>query len=155
MAGVRTATEEDTDGLLRLAAEVEQWFGPMVEVPGFRRALGRHLVRGTALVRPGAQQLLGGVLFGPGRPAHLDWLVVTEQARRRGVGRALLAECVRRFVRPPGRIEVVTFGAAHPGAEASGARAFYERLGFSPAEPAPPGPEGGPRQLYRCDVRRP
>lgn len=33
---------------------------------------------------------------------------------------------VRRFVRAPGVIEVVTFGPDHPGAES---RAFYERLG--------------------------
>ena len=46
-------------------------------------------------------------------------------------------------------MEVVTFGADHPGATASGARAFYERLGFNPAEAAPAGPEGGSRQVYR------
>ena len=31
----------------------------------------------------------------------------------------------------------------------SGARVFYERLGFTPAEAAEPGPEGGSRQVYR------
>jgi hypothetical protein len=35
---------------------------------------------------------------------------------------------------------------------ASGARVFYERLGFTPAEAAAPGPEGGSRQVYRKTV---
>lgn len=47
---------------------------------------------------------------------------------------------------------MVTFGPDHPGAVASGARAFCERLGFAPAEAAAPGPEGGSRQVYRLDL---
>ncbi|MEU4429573.1 hypothetical protein ACH474_18845 [Nocardia rhamnosiphila] len=38
----------------------------------------------------------------------------------------------------PGNIEVLTFGIDHPGATASGARVFYEQLGFVPAETAAP-----------------
>jgi hypothetical protein len=60
-----------------------------------------------------------------------------------------MAEAVGRFVHGPGTLEVVTFGADHPGAEASGARVFYERLGFAPGEGADPGPEGGSRQVFR------
>ena len=56
---------------------------------------------------------------------------------------------MRRFVSGPGTVEVVTFGGGHPGAAASGARVFYERLGFTPAEAVAPGPEGGSRQVYR------
>ena len=65
---------------------------------------------------------------------------------------ALMTEAMRRFMPGPGIVEVVTFGADHPGAAASGARIFYERLGFSPAEAAAPGPEGGSRQVYRKTV---
>jgi hypothetical protein len=63
-----------------------------------------------------------------------------------------MAEAMRRFVSGPGTVEVVTFGAGHPDAAASGARVFYERLGFTPAEAAAPGPEGGSRQVYRKTV---
>jgi len=77
------------------------------------------------------------------------WLVVSEHARGRGIGRALVTEAMRRFVTGPGIVEVVTFGPDHPGADASGARVFYERLGFTPAKAAPPGPEGSSRQVYR------
>lgn len=98
----------------------------------------------------GQAGLLGGLLFSAKPPAyHVRWLVVAERARRQGAGRALMAEAMRRFVSGPGVVEVVTFGAGHPGAAASGARVFYERLGFFPAEAAAPGPEGGSRQVYR------
>ncbi|MEU8782929.1 GNAT family N-acetyltransferase [Streptomyces sp. NPDC048637] len=151
---VRPAQEQDLAGFLQLAAEVEHWFGPMVEDPGFRRAVERHIRRSTALVAASAgPELLGGMLFGTkGMAHHVHWLVVAERARGRGVGRALFADAMHRFVRGPGTLEVVTFGADHPGAVDSGARAFYEALGFTPAEAADPGPEGGSRQIYRRAV---
>ncbi|QDY81098.1 GNAT family N-acetyltransferase [Streptomyces qinzhouensis] len=151
---VRLAEEGDFPGFLDLAAQVEHWFGPMVEEPGFHDAVNEHIRRSTALVAvstgPG---LLGGLLFGAKAPVfHVDWLVVSEEGRGQGVGRALMDEASRRFVRGPGTIEVVTFGADHPGALSSGARVFYESLGFTPAEAAEPGPEGGSRQIYRRPV---
>ncbi|MEO3750134.1 GNAT family N-acetyltransferase [Streptomyces sp. B6B3] len=148
---VRLAEERDFSGFLGLAAQVEHWFGPMVDDPGFHNAVNKQIRRSTALVAVSSEPgLLGGLLFGPKAPTyHIRWLVVSEEARGRGVGRALLADATRRFVQGQGTIEVVTFGADHPGAIASGARAFYERLGFTPAEPTDPGPEGGSRQIYR------
>ena len=77
------------------------------------------------------------------------WLVVSEHARGQGIGRVLMAAAMRRFIQASVTIEVVTFGADHPGAAGRGARIFYERLGFTPAEAADPGPEGGSRQIYR------
>jgi GNAT superfamily N-acetyltransferase len=164
---IRQVCERDVEECLRLAAEVEEWFGPMVAAPGFHRAPRTHVARGTALPAEGGDAEgggvavpLGGLLFDPagGGPAgdgpapahHLDRLVVAAAARGAGVGRALLAEATARFVagRPP-FLEVVTFGADRPGADDSGARVSYERLGFTPREPAAPGPEGGSRQVYR------
>jgi len=152
---IRPAAEDDAPGFIRLAAEVEHWFGPMVADPGFHAAVGRNIRRGTALVAVAAPEAdpVGGLLFSVKPPAyHVRWLVVSERVRGQGVGRALLAAAMRRFVRGPGIVEVVTFGADHPGATASGARVFYERLGFVAAEAAPPGPEGGSRQVYRKTV---
>jgi ribosomal protein S18 acetylase RimI-like enzyme len=151
---VRVAEEQDIPGFLRLAAQVEHWFGPMVEDPGFRNAVDKHVHRSSALVAVSSEpDLLGGLLFSAKPPVyHVRWLVVSERARSEGIGRALMSDAMRRFVRGPGTIEVITFGADHPGASASGARAFYERLGFTPAEAVEPGPEGGSRQLYRLVV---
>ncbi|WP_329560642.1 GNAT family N-acetyltransferase [Kitasatospora sp. NBC_01266] len=151
---VRPAQEHDFPGFLALAAQVEQWFGPMVEDAGFHDAVAKHIHRSTALVAVSSGSgLLGGLLFGVKAPVHhVNWLVVSAESRGSGVGRALMADASRRFVRGPGSIEVVTFGADHPGAAASGARVFYESLGFTPAEAAEPGPEGGSRQVYRRAV---
>ncbi|MET4924107.1 GNAT family N-acetyltransferase [Streptomyces sp. PSRA5] len=160
---VRLARGRDLSGFLGLAAQVEHWFGPMVDDPGFSGAVVEHTRGAKALVavdqpaaaRPEAAQppLLGGLLFGSDAPVfHVHWLVVSERARGRGVGAALMADAMKRFVTGPGTVEVVTFGADHPGATVSGARAFYERLGFLPAEATDPGPEGGSRQVYRLTV---
>ncbi|MBD0691239.1 GNAT family N-acetyltransferase [Streptomyces sp. CBMA123] len=148
---VRLARPEDLPGFLALAAEVEHWFGPMVAEPGFHRAVEKSAARGLATVAEDGRGLLGGLLFGtdPEGPHHLHWLVVAERARGTGTGRALVEDALRRHVRAPAAVEVVTFGPDHPGAVTSGARVFYERLGFTPAEPAAPGPEGGSRQVYR------
>ncbi len=151
---LRVAREEDTLGFNELAAEVEHWFGPMVGEPGFNSVLARKIRQGTALAAASDEgALLGGLLFTAKPPAyHVRWLVVSSSVRGSGIGRALMADAMRRFVTHPGTIEVVTFGVDHPGATASGARTFYERLGFVPGEAAPPGPEGGSRQVYRKSV---
>ncbi|MGV9936928.1 GNAT family N-acetyltransferase [Streptomyces olivaceoviridis] len=151
---VRLAREQDFPGFLDLAAQVEHWFGPMVEDPGFHSAVDKHIRQFAALVALSSESnLLGGLLFGAEPPVyHVHWLVVSEKARGKGVGAALMADATRRFVLGPGTIEVVTFGPDHPGAAASGARAFYEGLGFTPAEATDPGPEGGSRQIYRRSV---
>ena len=151
---IRLATEQDAPGFIDLAGQVEHWFGPMARDPGFHAALGRHIRRATALAAATSKAgLLGGLLFSARPPVyHVRWLVVAEHARGQGIGRALVTEAMRRFITGPGIVEVVTFGADHPGAAASGARVFYERLGFTPAETAPPGPEGGSRQVYRKAV---
>ncbi|WP_109031637.1 GNAT family N-acetyltransferase [Streptomyces rubrogriseus] len=170
---VRLAEERDFPGFLGLAGQVEHWFGPMVEDAGFHDAVREHIRGGAALVAvasaagpdpdtdvsPGAgTELLGGLLFGTDADSdapvhHVHWLVVSRQARAGGVGRALMRDALRRWVREPADVEVVTFGADHPGATESGARAFYERLGFTPAEVVAPGPEGGSRQLFRRAAR--
>lgn len=151
---VSLARKQDFVAFLDLAAQVEHWFGPMVDDLGFQGAVNKHIRRSTALIaRSAGSDVLGGLLLGVQAPVyHVHWLVVSERERGHGTGRALVTEAIRRFVRGPGSIEVVTFGADHPGAVASGARVFYERLGFVPAEAAAPGPEGGSRQIYRLAV---
>ena len=145
----------DIAAWLVLAAEVEPLFGPMVEDPGFVQALQRNIARGTALcVRkgggaPGAA-LLGGLLYSPKPPrCTIGWLAVTGTQRQRGIGRALV-ERVFELVQPPVEYEVTTFGADR--AEGAPARQFYAQMGFHPAEPAPDGPEGGSRQIFRRTI---
>ncbi|MEV6265018.1 GNAT family N-acetyltransferase [Streptomyces sp. NPDC051784] len=148
---IRLAERTDRSGLLALASEVEHWFGPMVKEPGFHRAVDEHIRDRRALVAVSAGgEVAGGLLLGvEGAVLHIHWLVVSERIRGTGAGRALMGEAMSGFGSGADPVEVVTFGADHPGAVASGARVFYERLGFTPAEAAEPGPEGGSRQVFR------
>ena len=149
--GVVAATSADVAGWLELAGEVEQLFGPMVDDPEFHRALARNISRTTALcVRvdrgpPGAP-LTGALMFSPHHPHYvIRWLAVRASSRGEGFGTTLVREALRRFATYPCTVEVDTFGEGHAG---EGARHFYEHLGFVADRVLPPGPEGGPRQLF-------
>jgi GNAT superfamily N-acetyltransferase len=152
MANVVVAQPEDVPAWLVLAKEVEPLFGPLVDGPSFRSALDRNVARGTAFcVRegdgPGGFPLTGGLLFSPKPPVYtIGWLAVAEQHRQQGIGRRLVQHIVG-LVEAPSEIVVTTFGGDNPAGEP--ARRFYERMGFSAAEPAPNGPEGGSRQIFR------
>jgi GNAT superfamily N-acetyltransferase len=146
------AERDDIPAWLVLAAEVEPLFGPMVEDPVFMRALRRNIARGTALcVRetdgPPGSRLLGGLLYSPKPPLYtIGWLAVTAAHRRRGIGRMLI-EHVFQLAQLPAKFVVTTFGAGR--AEGEPARRFYAQVGFHPSEPAPDGPDGGSRQVFR------
>jgi len=84
----------------------------MVEDAGFHGAVRRHIRRSAALVAvsPGPD-LLGGLLFGAEAPAyHVHWLVVSEQARGKGVGRALMEDAM------PVRVRKAVPGKSSAGA---------------------------------------
>jgi len=150
------ASPADIHSFTALAAEVELWFGPMTNDPEFIRYVGRNIQRGTALIAhaPGGANVLGGLMTGGQAPTYrLNWLVVASATRGQGVGQALVNHAMDRFQRPC-RVEVVTFGPDHPAAILSGARAFYERLGFHPGQDAPLGPEGGTRQQYHLQLAK-
>jgi GNAT superfamily N-acetyltransferase len=151
---VVVACEQDILAWLDLTAEVEPLFGPMIDDPGFHRALRKSVARGTAFcVReaggmPGVP-LKGGLLFSPRPPQYtIGWLAVAREWRRCGVGRLLVKHALNLVARPA-EVSVTTFGPGVEGGEA--ARAFYARLGFVPDEDAPPGigSDGRPRQVYR------
>lgn len=151
---VTPATRAHFGAFLALAAEVEDWFGPMVDEPAFHSAVQGNIARGSALVAVGPQPgaaVVGGLLFSTGRAPdyEIGWLVVAAARRSQGIGEALVAGAVRRWATPPAELTVVTFGPDHPGARS---RRFYERLGFEPAEAVDPGPEGGSRQRFRLHL---
>ncbi len=148
---VRAAERADFAPWLKLAAEVEPLFGPMARDPVFQRALSRNIARGTAFcVResdaPGSR-LLAGLLLSPRPPVYrVGWLVVTESERRSGLGRVLLNRALAQ-IKAPAEILVITFGPDVRGGES--ARAFYQKMGFVPAEAAEPAPNGASRQVFR------
>jgi GNAT superfamily N-acetyltransferase len=149
---VEIATRADIPGWLALASQVEFLFGPMVDQPDFHRALRKNIDRKSAYCvreqdRSAGAPLMGG-LFLSFRPPEYDirWLSVAEQWRRRGIGTVLL-EHVFGLIKPPAALFVTTFGEDNP--EGQPARQFYKKMGFEPFAEAPPGPEGGSREILR------
>jgi GNAT superfamily N-acetyltransferase len=139
-----TASDRDLSSWLELVEEVEPLFGPM---PDFAAHAKRAAARGSALVvRDRDDRILGAALLSH-RPATrtIHWLAVRADARRRGVGRVLIAAIKARWP-PPGDIDVVTFGPDVIAGQA--ARALYESAGLRPAEMLPAGPDGGSRQRF-------
>ena len=144
VSAVSEGTEDDVASWLEIAREVEPLFGPM---PDFESTLRRNISRGTALcVRDPSGQVLGGMMLRAAPYRQIAWLAVRSSARRRGVGRALVAEALHRYP-PPCEVLVDTFG--EDIIEGYPARRLYESFGFLPGEDLPDGAEGGSRQRFR------
>jgi ribosomal protein S18 acetylase RimI-like enzyme len=146
---VSRSTVADLPGWRQLAFEVEEAFGaPMAESKEWLALLRRHIEGGTAwCVRLASDgPMVGGMWLSQGADAlSIKWLAVSNEYRRRGVGRALVAVALAEAAGRP--VHVVTFGDGHPMAEqAHAARELYRRLGFKPSSETPPdGPDGTPR----------
>jgi GNAT superfamily N-acetyltransferase len=134
---VFTAQTEDYQPWLTLAAGVEDLFGPMVNVPEFQQTLQKNIGRGTAFCAreddgPAGSALAGGLFFSPKPPVYkISWLVVAQKYQRQGIGQELV-DAFMQQVQPPAELVVTTFSEGMPGGE--GARRFYQKLGFKPAE---------------------
>lgn len=147
------ATMDDITEWLKLAAEVEYLFGPMVGDPNFVKGLEKTIGRSSAYcVRlndgtPGSP-LLGGLLWSSNPPVYkIGWLSVSSEARKQGVATELL-NYVFGLVETPAEVVVTTFG--DEVVDGRPARILYKRFGFVPLEePLPNGPEGGSRQKFK------
>ena len=140
---VRSATEEDVEPWLALAKSVEPLFGPMPDIAG---PIQRSISRGTALVAEDRDGRLAGaaLLSRDDQPHVIHWLAVRPDARRQGIGSALMKAIITRWNGAP--VEVVTFGADVAGGEA--ARALYEAHGFEFLDHEKGPPEGGSRERW-------
>ena len=149
---VQIATRADISNWLELASQVEFLFGPMVDQPDFQRALRKNIDRESAYCvreqdRSAGAPLMGGLFLSCRPPKyHIRWLSVDQQWRRRGIGTVLL-EQVFDLIKPPAELFVTTFG--EDNLEGQPARHFYKKMGFEPFAAAPPGPEGGSREVLR------
>ncbi len=152
---VEKASIDDIPSWLSLAAEVEPLFGPMVDDPGFHKALWGAIECGGAFcVReadgPPGTALMGAIMFsGSGSSYKIGWLAVAKRSRRNGVGRRLM-ELVLALAVPPATITVNTFREEEQ--EGQPARRFYESFGFRPGELRES--HGLPRQVFTKTVDR-
>jgi len=154
---VVSATIDDLNGWLELAAEVEYLFGPMVSDPKFIQAIEKNINQSSAFcVRendgaPGSI-LLGGILFSSvDLPSFkIGWLAVSSRARNKGIATELLKHVLKDVI-VPAEISVTTFGDDIPDGQP--ARRLYQKFGFVPQkEPIPNGPEGGSRQKFKLVI---
>jgi len=150
MIPVQAASLEDTASWLKLAAEVEPLFGPMVNEPSFQEALRQAIMGGQALCirdpdgMPGSL-LCGGVVFVP-EANEIAWLAVAAKHQGRGFGRALLAQALDRLdvTRP---VFVTTFAeTVHAGLPARG---LYRRFGFRDLQSGGLNPAGIPTRVMK------
>jgi SAM-dependent methyltransferase len=140
---VSEAELSDVESWIEIVREVEPLFGPM---PDFHDTLARNIARGTALCVRDDTVVLGGMLLRALPDAQIAWLAVRADARGGGVGRALVAEALRRYT-DASEVAVDTFGEDNPQGRA--ARRLYEAFGFVASEHLERGPEGGTRQRFR------
>jgi ribosomal protein S18 acetylase RimI-like enzyme len=141
---VAAAERNNVASWLEIVSEVEPLLGPM---PDFEATLTKNIARGTATcVRDAGSEVLGGALLRAPSNAQIAWLAVRSSGRRRGVGRALVADALLRYVLA---VEVVVDTFGEDNIEGRPARRLYESFGFAAAEHLERGPEGGTRQRYR------
>jgi GNAT superfamily N-acetyltransferase len=140
---VRRAGEDDLSSWLELAKQVEPLFGPM---PDIAIHIARGISRGTGIVAVDSGGRVDGaaLLSRDGYPHQIHWLAVRADARRKGVGSALMTAILARWDDAP--IHVVTFGTDI--AEGAAARALYTAHGFRFYEHTDNGPEGGSRERW-------
>lgn len=149
---VQTVISEDIPAWLKLAAEVEFLFGPMVDERGFHAALTKNISRGSAFcvrVDDGSvgSELMGGLLFSCRPPIYrIGWLAVAKTWRRKGVATVLIDHVLPQIV-PPANLMVTAFGTDNDAG--APARYFYEQMDFDFLEDTDPGPEGGSRVILR------
>lgn len=127
---ISLAQSNDVAPWLRLAEEVMPLFGPM---PGFDDILVRKIAQRQAYcARANAEDgcFLGGVIIGgSGTEYAIRWLAVSSNFQRQGIGKALV-EALLSTIPPKSTIQVDTFVAGSPGADAP--RRLYEGCGFVP-----------------------
>lgn len=121
---------ESWDGIVRVA---RRYFPGLETEEGLRRhreVMLAYIASGEALGAFDGERAAGILLFSK-KGRSLDFLIVEEKYRRRGVAEALLREAWKVWS-PGAEITVMTHVEDVPEGEA--ARAFYQREGFRPCE---------------------
>lgn len=141
----QVAAQDDFEGWLELARQVEFLFGPMVGEESFRQGLRHAIDNGHALcIRqddsgPGSP-LCGGIVISH-EENRIEWLAVTEEHRGRGFGRGLLQSAVD-ALDTSREMSVQTFAPGIP--EGVAARRLYLSFGFRDHAATGPTPAGIP-----------
>lgn len=136
---------QDIDGWLRLAAEVEPLFGPMVDVPEFRDGLIQAMQENRALGVNADGRLAGGAIIDIAANEIL-WLVVSAAARGQGIGRFLIGEAIRLLDADRPMLVQTYDSSVEAGAAA---RILYLEFGFRDIKNAGLNPAGLPTVIMQ------
>ncbi len=135
----------DLPGWLLLAGEAEPLFGKMLDSPDFFNSLRQALMDGAAFcVRDEGNRnncgLCGGIIFSK-ETNSIEWFVVAEKDRGRGIGKKLLSEAMKHLDHSL-PITVTTFDSSIM--EGTSARQLYKAFGFIDSASAGCNPAGIP-----------
>ena len=123
------ATAQDIPAWMALVSATRECF-PGLEDTEYKKQLAERIERGEAWLFRNGAEIAAALLFSKER-RELDFLAVLPEYRRRGLAQKLVETAAAQL--PVGAaLSVVTFREGDPmGAEA---HAFYEAIGFAPAE---------------------
>ena len=122
---IRRATKSDVENWVACAVSMEAYY-PGLDPVSHARTVEKCADFGEALVAEWDGAFAGGLLFSHKR-RELSFLMVAPDARRRGLGRALVNRMIEEFPRGE-TVTVTTYRAGDPlGAAAA---PFYASLGF-------------------------
>lgn len=151
---LRDATPDDRDRLFELFAAIVDTGEGFPESPPLDQGRFRAswVEPPVVVVAVESGELLGAYYLKPnfpGRAAHIAnaGYVVTSSARRRGIGRALVEDSIRRA--PVAGFDAVIFNLVF---ESNPARALYEELGWREIGRIPRGVDDEPAIIYWRDV---
>lgn len=122
------AGEKDIPAWLELVKLVSADF-PGLDLADYELTLRKNIARGTALCVREDGNIVGILLFSPGKRC-LSCMAVRPDYRRRGIASLLVGEMLRRM--HDGDISVTTFREDDPKGTAP--RALYRKFGFRPGE---------------------
>lgn len=145
---IKFSKPEDVNGWLKLAAEVEPLFGPMVDVPEFRDGLIQAMKEDRAFGINVDGKLAGGAIIDTAANEIL-WLAVSASARGQGIGRFLISEAVR-LLNADMPVQVQTYASSVEAGAA--ARKLYLEFGFRDLKKAEPNPAGLPTVIMERPV---
>ena len=141
---------------MALAREVEPLFGPMADELGFQEALRQAIYTETAYcIYAGSDEadrcLSGGIVISK-EMNEIAWLAVSQQYRKKGLGRKLIEFALGKLDRGE-NIVVQTFEGSVP--EGAPARELYLDFGFTDFKDGGLNPAGIPIVIMQLEASKP
>ena len=130
---IRLLDPDDFNAWLEIAAEVEDLFGPMVEIKEFRDAISECIINNNAYCAENSTGETAGIIAINREKNEIEWLAVRQKERGKGYSNLLMEKAISEMV-SHGPIYVQTFSGEIE--EGKSARSLYFKYGFKDLRPA-------------------